>query len=172
MSLALSSCKTAPGEARKGWGKASLCPEMICFSKFSPRCGQGTPLGRGFPSACFDQKGFAPVVEMFCKLVPEEPSGNGFAAGSASGRPFQQGRGPGWEAGEAPSRLHVCLATGRGWCPQGNSNNLPLDSEGQEQGEAPWWPLHFPAGRIHRFCRERHLRPPRRLQPETRILCA
>ena len=49
MSSALSGRKTAPGEARKGWGKASLCPEMICFSKFSPGCGQGTPMGRGFP---------------------------------------------------------------------------------------------------------------------------
>lgn len=133
---------------------------MICCIKFSPRCGQRTPLGRGFPSARFDQKGFASVVVMSCKLVPEEPSGNSFAAGSTSGRPFQQGRSPGWEAGEAPSRLHVCLATGRGRCPHGNPNDLPLDSEGQEQGEAPWWSLQFPAGRIHCFCWERHLRPP------------
>lgn len=43
----------------------------------------GRGAGGVVPSARCNREGFAPVVEVVCKPVPEEPSGASFAAGSA-----------------------------------------------------------------------------------------
>ena len=113
MSSALSSCKTAPGEARKGWGKASLCPEMICFSKFSP--GKGPPLGRGFPLHALARKVLHLWLRCSVDWCPRSPAAmvlwQVLHPGTPSSRAAAQG-GRWRGAGGAPSRLHVCLATG------------------------------------------------------------